>query len=527
MIRQRVSGIEAPLGRGSDEFLRKALARSLQVRIEAIVDLAVVRRSLDARKGRREPVWTFVLDVGLATRPRRIPKELRLGPVPERRPRVAPAARPFKGMSAVVVGTGPAGLFAALALAEGGASLTVLEQGPCLEERVVAVRDLWRSGTLSPDANVQFGEGGAGTFSDGKLTTRIKDPLAREVLELFVEAGAPETILETAHPHLGTDGVRAVVRRLRERVEGLGARFTFKEALVEIRRSTRGWLIETASGQVLEAPLAFLAAGHSARPLFRSLLALGVPFRPKGFAVGVRVEHPQEWVDARQYGAAAGHPDLPAAEYFLTYKDRPTGRGVYSFCMCPGGVIVNSASEPERLVTNGMSMSHRASGRANAGIVVTVAPEDFGGEPEGGIAFQEGLERKGYEWGGGGYFAPAQSLQGFLEGRPDETQPRTTFRPGTRPVNLRGFFPPWVEEPLLRAFRHFDEKMPGFIERGVLLAPETRTSGPLQLCRAGDGSAEGFPGLYLAGEGAGWSGGIVSSAVDALRCVEALARSIS
>lgn len=518
-MRQRLLGLEVPLGAPLDaNSIKGLLARTLAVRIEAIEEIRVVRRSLDARKGRRAPVWVLSLDLRLKERPGRWPPGLRWEPVP---PPVSPAPAPsrsLKDLCAVVVGSGPAGLFAAEALLRRGASVSVLEQGPPLSERVEAVKDLWRLASLHPDANVQFGEGGAGTFSDGKLTTRIKDPLRDEVLRRFVEAGAPEGILEEAHPHLGTDGVRQVVRNLRRWLEERDARFFFRESLLGLERKEGRWRLRTSKGE-READLVVLAVGHSSRRLFRSLFELGLPVRPKGFAVGVRAEHPQAWVDARQYGRFAGHPDLPAAEYFLTYRDRPTGRGVYSFCMCPGGLVVNSSSEEGRLVTNGMSMSHRASGFANAGIVVTVRPEDFDEEPLLGLAFQEELETRGFQWGGGDYRAPAQSVAAFLEGHKDARWLKSTFRPGVTAVNLRGFFPSWVEEPLVRALGRFEGLMPGFVERGLLLAPETRTSSPFQVLRDERGEPPGFPNLLPVGEGAGWSGGIVSSAVDALRTV--------
>lgn len=525
MVRFRIWGIELGLGQTGDEALKLAVAKALALHRDLIRDIRVVRRSLDARKGRRAPRWVFTLDIEAEGRPQRIPPGVRTGPVPERGPRPSAAIRrDLEGSETVVVGTGPSGLFAALALSSRGARVTVLEQGPPLRDRVGAVAGLWRSGLLHPDANVQFGEGGAGTFSDGKLMTRVKDPLAREVLSTFVEAGAPTQILEEAHPHLGTDGVRAVVSSLRGRLESLGVSFHFRAFVSGVDRKASGYRMVTSAGEI-EAASLFLAVGHSSRLLFRALGAMGVPFSAKGFAVGVRVEHPQEWVDRCQYGRFAGHPDLPAAEYFLTYKDDPTGRGVYSFCMCPGGLVVNSASEVDGLVTNGMSLSQRASGRANAGIVVTVSPGDFDGDPWQGLAFQEALEREGYLAGGGGYMAPAQTVGAFLQNRRDELLPPTTFRPGIRPANLRGFFPDWIEAPLIGAIHNFDRKMPGFIEQGLMLAPETRTSSPIQVVRSADRSAEGFPGLYLLGEGAGWAGGIVSSAVDALRCVESFGRS--
>jgi uncharacterized FAD-dependent dehydrogenase len=520
MVRYRIWGIELGLGQTGDDTLKLALAKALAIHRDLIHDIHVVRRSLDARKGRRAPRWVFTLDIEAEGRPQRIPPGVRTGPVPEPGPRPSvPARKDLEGKETIVVGTGPAGLFAALALSSRGALVTVLEQGPPLRDRVGAVAALWRSGQLHPDANVQFGEGGAGTFSDGKLMTRVRDPLVRDVLAAFVEAGAPAHIQEDGHPHLGTDGVRAAVGALRARLEALGVSFHFRASVSGVDRKAAGYRVITPSGEI-EAASVFLAVGHSSRPLFRALGSMGLPFVAKGFAVGVRVEHPQEWIDRCQYGRFAGHPELPAAEYFLTYKDGATGRGVYSFCMCPGGLVVNSASEAEGLVTNGMSLSRRVSGRGNAGIVVTVSPGDFDGDPWKGLAFQEALEREGFLAGGGGFVAPAQTVGAFLRDRKDEVLPASTFRPGTRAANLRGFFPEWIEAPLARALANFDRKMPGFIERGLMLAPETRTSSPLQVVRASDRSVEGFPGLYLLGEGGGWAGGIVSSAVDALRCVE-------
>jgi len=520
----RVSGIRLPLGHGGEEGLRRALARGLGVRIEALGVLQIVRRSLDAREKSRMLFWVFTVDVVLAARPTRLPRGWRVDEPPPVPPSVVREPL-LQGRPVAVVGTGPAGLFAALALAQAGARVTVLEQGAPLARRVAAVGALWREGTLSADANVQFGEGGAGTFSDGKLVTRLRDPRVRVVLAEMVRRGAPASLLEEAHPHVGTDGIRRVVAALREHLESLGARFQFGCAVEGVTAAGAGWRLETTAGPV-ETTAAFLAVGHSSRRLFRALAAAGFPFEAKGFAVGCRVEHPQEWVDRCQYGRFAGHPDLEPAEYFLTWKDSETGRGVYSFCMCPGGMVVNSSSEAGQVVTNGMSMSHRASGLANAGFVVTVAPGDFGGDPMAGLDFQEALERRAFDLGGGDYCAPAQRVASFLRGGADADLPRVSYRPGVRAVDLDGLFPDFVEGPLKRAFRRFDRLLPGFVECGVAIAPETRTSSPLQVRRAADLSVEGFPGLYLVGEGAGWAGGIVSSAVDALKCVEAFSETV-
>lgn len=526
----RIWGVRLSLGHAGEADLLKALARGLAVRIEAFGPIHIVRRSLDARQKKRALFWVFTLDVAIDARPGRLPSGWRLGEPPEPLPSPQSTST-LRRLPIVVVGTGPAGLFAALSLAEAGAKVAVLEQGAPLSERVAAVGALWREGLLSSEANVQFGEGGAGTFSDGKLVTRVRDPKVRIVLEEFVRRGAPERILEEAHPHVGTDGIRKVVTGMREYLTSIGVSFEFHTRVTGIARASSarsgasgasgGWQVETTAGPV-EAQALFLAVGHSSRALFRSLAKFGVPFQSKGFAVGCRVEHSQEWVDRCQYGRFAGHVELPAAEYFLRWTDGATGRGVYSFCMCPGGMVVNSASEPGQLVTNGMSMSHRASGLANAGIVVTVPPGEFGDDPLAALVFQESLEQRAFLLGGGAYHAPAQRIASFLEGRADESLPRLSYRPGTRPVDLGGFFPEAIEGALKRAFKRFDKLLPGFIEQGTMLVPETRTSSPLQVRRADDLSVEGFPGLYLVGEGAGWSGGITSSAVDALRCAEAL-----
>ncbi len=525
MSQFRVWGLRLPLGHSGEAEITRALARGLSVRIEAVGPVMVVRRSLDARDKERGLFWVHTLDVELGSRPSRLPKGWRMGPVPPAPVSTPSASDSLRGKSVAVAGSGPAGLFAALHLASSGASVTLLEQGAPIKERVAAVGALWREGRLSPVANVQFGEGGAGTFSDGKLVTRVKDSRVRFVLEEFVRAGAPARILEENHPHIGTDGIRACAGAMRERLLALGVNFRCGARVTDVSPGARGGWSLLVGGEQVVCDAVFLAVGHSSRPLFRRLFERGVPFEPKGFAVGGRVEHPQTWVDRRQYGRFAGHPGLPAAEYFLTYKDERTGRGAYSFCMCPGGMVINAASEAGHLVTNGMSMSHRASGLANAGIVIAVTPEDFGGGPLAGIAFQESLERKAFALGGGDSFVPAQTAKGFVEGVEDKALPRVSYRPGARAMNLRGFFPPFIEEPLLRAMARFDKLMPGFIENGVFMVPETRTSCPIQVRRAKDLSVEGFPGLYLVGEGAGWAGGIVSSAVDALRAAEAFEKS--
>lgn len=516
--RFRITGLRVPGADPDEGRILRALSRALDLRIERVTGLTVLRRSTDARRGVSRVCSVLTLEANLEGRPGRLPPGMRLVPLPDGR---APAPRSQRAarMRAVVVGSGPAGIFAALALAREGARVTLLEQGPTLPERVGATARFWSRGVLDTVANVQFGAGGAGTFSDGKLTHRTRDPLAREVLRTLTELGAPPEILSEAHPHLGTDGARAVISRGLDRLADMGVKLAFRTRAHCPNMGKVGWQVE-AGGETLDADAVFVAAGHSARDFMRDLAAAGIPFRGKGFAVGVRVEHPQPWLDARQYRGRPGTQDLPPAGYSLQFRDVPTGRGVFSFCMCPGGLLVNAASEEGGVVTNGMSLSARASGFANAGLVVTVGPDDFGPDPFAGMDFQLQLERAAFLAGGGTYAAPAQTAAAFTGEVLDGSLPRSTFRPGLKPVLLGDLLPEFLTGPLRRALIDFDRKIPGFIEGGLLVAAETRTSCPVQCVRDQDGAAQGFPGLYLVGEGSGWAGGIVSSAVDALRVCE-------
>ena len=420
----------------------------------------------------------------------------------------------------VVVGFGPAGMFAALLLAREGFRPIVLERGGSVEERVPAVEGFWAGGPLDPVSNVQFGEGGAGTFSDGKLTTRIGDPRCEFILRELAAHGAPEEILKQAKPHIGTDKLRLVVRSIREEILRLGGEIRFREQAVDFlfeKGSLRGVV---TSRETIPTQAAVLALGHSARDTFVSLHQKGVTLIPKAFSVGVRAEQLQSVIDRGLYGDLAGHPSLPVGEYQLSY--RRGERGVYTFCMCPGGLVVPSSSEERGIVTNGMSEYARDRQNANAALVVSVDGADFGREWDAGIRFQRELEKKAYAMTGS-YRAPAQTAGRFLAGKPGlklgAVEP--SYAIGVEGADFDRLFPPVVTAMLREGLALFQRKLPGFGAADVVLTgPETRTSSPVRIPRGESLEAEGILGLYPCGEGAGYAGGIVSAAVDGLRVAQ-------
>jgi hypothetical protein len=516
-----------PLNLGEEALdLAGPLARTLGGAPEDYRAVILERRSLDAR---HKSAIRFLTALSFDT-----DRKLELGPLsgglkldlaslatpyavvqPPRRPRV------------VVVGSGPAGTFCALRLLDYGIEPIVLERGPAMAERIKAVAGLWKEAVLDAEANAQFGEGGAGTFSDGKLTTRIGHPATRYVLEAFVRFGANPRILYLAKPHVGTDVIRRCAVLIRKDAEARGAQYRFRSQLADVRFDEQGRVCSAvlASGEEIPCEALVLAPGHSARDTFEMLHGHGVAMRQKPFAMGVRVEHPQELIDRSQYGPSAGHPSLSAADYKLVCNFGPN-RAAYSFCMCPGGEVIQCASEAGGVVVNGMSYEKRDSGFANSGLVAKVNTADFGSEHLlGGMYFQRKWEQAAFRAAGETYGAPAMAVQDFLKGAATGKLPRTSFKPFAVAADLRTCLPDFVREQLAGALPAFDKKIHGFTSReAILLAIESRTSSPVQLLRGEDGQSASHPGLYPCGEGAGFAGGITSAAVDGIRVAEWIAQ---
>jgi uncharacterized FAD-dependent dehydrogenase len=517
-----------PLNLGEEALdLARPLAHALGGAPREYRAVTLERRSLDARhKGaiRFLTALSFDTDRPLVAGP--LPGGLKLEPAPAAAPYavVPPPRRP----RVVVVGSGPAGTFCALRLLDYGIEPVVLERGPAMGERVKAIAGLWKEAVLDPEANAQFGEGGAGTFSDGKLTTRIGHPATRYVLEAFVRFGANPRILFLAKPHVGTDVIRRCAVLIRKEAQSRGAEYRFRAKLADVRfdGADRVRAAVLASGEEIPCEALVLAPGHSARDTFEMLHGHGVAMRQKPFAMGVRVEHPQDLIDRSQYGPSAGHPSLPAADYKLVCNFG-LNRAAYSFCMCPGGEVIQCSSEAGGVVVNGMSNEKRDSGFANSGLVAKVNTADFGSDHLlGGMYFQRTWEQAAFRAAGETYGAPAMSVQDFLRERATGHLPRTSFKPFAVAADLRTCLPEFVREQLAGALPAFDRKIHGFASReAILLAIESRTSSPIQLLRGEDGQSVSHPGLYPCGEGAGFAGGITSAAVDGIRVAEWIAQS--
>lgn len=516
----RVSELKLPI-EGNQKTLEKKLAKALRVPVEEIKGYRIFKRSLDARK-KDNIHYAYVVDVEVRNEKKILEKnrDKNISKTPDLAYRMMQGER-MPEKRPVVVGFGPAGMFAGLLLAEMGLRPIVLERGGDVDSRKDAVDRFWNTGKLDTENNVQFGEGGAGTFSDGKLTTRIKDPRCRKVLEEMVDAGAPEEILYDAKPHIGTDLLRGVVKHIREKIISLGGEVRFFAKVTGFAwegNQIKAVLLQ--NGERIEADDVVLALGHSARDTFELLHAEAFALEQKPFAMGVRIEHPQKTVDEAQYGEAAHK--LPAADYRLTYTTSK-GRGVYTFCMCPGGYVVAAASEEGRLAVNGMSEHARDGKNANSALLVQVFPEDFGSDhPLAGMYFQRELEEKAFQAGGRDYTAPVQRVGSFLKtGTASASEVEATYRPAVKEGDMDEIFPVFMTEALRETLPAMGRKLKGFDREDALLtAVESRSSSPIRILRDETAMSLKKKGVYPAGEGAGYAGGIVSAAVDGIYVAE-------
>ncbi|CAM3143740.1 NAD(P)/FAD-dependent oxidoreductase [Asticcacaulis taihuensis] len=535
----RITELKLPLDH-APEALPAAICERLGITPDELVSFEIARRANDARK-KSAILLIYSVDMVLkdeAAVLERLAGDPSVRPTPDTEyrfighaPAVSQKRRP------VVIGAGPCGLFAALILAQMGLKPIILERGKVVRERTKDTWGLWRRSELNPESNVQFGEGGAGTFSDGKLYSQVKDPrhLGRKVLTEFVKAGAPPEILTEAHPHIGTFRLVSMVEHMRQTIEDLGGEYRWQTRVTDIdietapdgTRQVRG--LHLHDGGYLEADQVVLAVGHSARDTFEMLYDRGVFIEAKPFSIGVRIEHPQSWIDMARFGDCAGHPDLGAAAYSLSHHCK-NDRTVYSFCMCPGGRVVAAASEPGRVVTNGMSQYSRKEFNANAGFVVGIDPErDYPGHPLAGIELQRKLEAQAFMAGGSTYQAPGQKVGDFLAGRAStefgEVLP--SYKPGVHLTNLDQCLPAFVIEAMREALPVFGRQIKRYDHPDAMLTGvETRTSSPIRITRGKDLQSLNTQGLYPAGEGAGYAGGILSAAIDGIKIAEAVAREL-
>ena len=522
-----VKDIKLPLNE-KESLLSKVTAKTLGIPENAVKGLAIKRISLDARK-KNDICFIYTVEISLEPKDERrllkrgLPmvceagareiRELATGSIPLDKP-------------IIVVGLGPGGLFAAYILAKYGYKPIVIERGEPIERRTLDVETFWNGGRLKEDSNLMYGEGGAGAFSDGKLTTRIKDSRAHDVIDILADHGAPERIRLLAKPHIGTDILVKVVRSIREDIVRMGGDVRFSAKLVGLEKDSGDRITSVTvekNGEKEKIPCSacVLATGQGARDTYHMLYDIGLELLPKAFAVGVRIEHPRELIDRSQYGEFASHPRLGAAEYHLA--DKAGNRGVYSFCMCPGGVVVASSSGPEQVVTNGMSRHARDEQNSNAAIVVQVDSRDYAAGPLGGLDFQEQIERAAYYAGGGDFTAPAERVGDFLRKAAPKAfgSVKPTYRPGVCRSDLYQCLPDFVSEGIRAGITAFGRRLKGLdMDDAVITAVESRPSSPVRIQRDEEGCATRMKGLYPVGEGAGYAGGIVSAAVDGMRAAE-------
>ena len=519
----RINNFNVPFD--DDSPLLDLVAKRLNMPPQVILEVVVVRKAIDARRRKNSPIYfVYLLHVKVNADERKVLARLRNDKnitIVEKTEKselhygdVGLKERP------IVVGLGPAGLLAALTLAEHGYKPLILERGKDVDRRSEDIQEFWQQGRLNPSSNVQFGEGGAGTFSDGKLTTRVNDSKMRDVLHLFVEAGAPAEIKYLHKPHIGTDKLKVMVKNLRQKIIALGGEVLFESQVTDLvikEDAVCGVVVNHEKH--IPCSVVMLGIGHSARDTYAMLHEKHIAMEAKAFAVGVRIEHPQTLIDVAQYAQDAGHQNLPVADYALTYQDKRTNRGAYSFCMCPGGQVVAAASEPGQVVTNGMSNFQRDSGVANSALLVTVTPEDFGTDVLAGIAFQRKYERLAFSCAGSNYFAPVQTVGDFLQGKSGSRDflVTPTYQPGITPVDLRECLPKFITDTLVDALPDFGRKIKGFDDpAAVMTGIESRSSAPCRIIRNREYVSISTTGLYPIGEGAGYAGGIMSAALDGL-----------
>ena len=521
----RLSGIKLALNE-SEELLATKAAAVLAIYRNDIVAIEILKKAIDARRS-KQPHFVYVVKISVpdgtilpvafkeGIQIQEVKDELSVPPLLP----VCPTELPV-----IVIGSGPAGIFAAYFLAQNRMQVLLLERGTSIEKRTKDVAKFWEGGILTPPGNVLFGEGGAGTFSDGKLTSRTKNPYSFWVKKVLVEMGAPADILTAAKPHIGTDSLRKVIVNMRKKLIAMGCAIKFEAQVTDflIRQGVITAIIVNKKEEI-KTNQVILAIGQSADDTYSKLFERGVQMEAKPFAIGLRVEHPQELINRIQYGKWHNHQQLPPAEYFVTASIPELNRSVYSFCMCPGGQVIGCSAFPGVVITNGMSNAKRSGEFANSAVVVNVCVNDFAqeGKPLSGLEFRKRWEKQAFILGGSNYSAPAQKLIDFMEKKPSVIIGRTSFRPGVKPSVLGEALPEFVTNSLRLGIKKFDQKMPGFITVDAhLLGVETRTSSPVRICRRTDGQSESIGGIYPCGEGSGYAGGIISSALDGIKAAE-------